>query len=90
MGNRRKAAGRGGRRQNDRRQDPFIRVRRNFWILVAATTVAVGMLSVALRQPPAPAVGLLTAVSGLMASITFTLAGRILVLASRGRRQRRR
>lgn len=68
------------------------RVSRNFWILVAATVLAVGGLSTALREPSGPATGVVTAVSALAALISVTLAGRILVVAGRrqGRKARRR
>ena len=70
--------------------DPLARVRRNFWILVAATTIAVGLLSVALRQPPGPTTGLLTALSSLAAVTTLALAGRILIVTTMKRRSTRR
>lgn len=68
------------------------RVVRNFWILVAATVLAVGGLSTALREPSGPVAGTVTALSALAALISVTLAGRILVVAGRrqGRKARRR
>lgn len=68
------------------------RVVRNFWILVAATVLAVGGLSTALREPSGPVTGTVTALSALAALISVTLAGRILVVAGRrqGRKARRR
>jgi FtsH-binding integral membrane protein len=65
------------------------RVRRNFWVLVTATTVAVGVLSIAVQQPPGVGTGILTLVAGLAALAGITLAGRILVVTARGRRSRR-
>lgn len=59
------------------------RVRRNFWMLCLATTVALGVLSTALRQPPGPLAAALTAVSALAAVVTVTLAGRILLVVTR-------
>lgn len=59
------------------------RVRRNFWLLALATTVALGVLGTALRQPPSPVVGVLTAVSALAALVTLSLAGRILLVVTR-------
>ncbi|MDC5698463.1 hypothetical protein OO014_14485 [Intrasporangium calvum] len=56
------------------------RVSRNFWILVAAAVLAVGLLSMAVRLPPSPIAGVLTAVSGLAAAASMALAGRILVV----------
>lgn len=66
------------------------RVRRNFWILVTATVLAVGLLSSAVRMPPSPFVGTLTAIAGLAAVASLVLAGRILVVASRSRVSPRR
>ena len=69
------------------------RVSRNFWLLVAATVVAVGVLSTALREPSGPVTGAITAFSALAALVSLTLAGRILiVVAGRrpGRKARRR
>lgn len=63
------------------------RVRRNFWALVAAGVVAVGVMSQALSRPAGPATGAAVAVSGLAALACVTLAGRILVVTSQlGRR----
>ena len=59
------------------------RVHRNFWILVTAAVVAVGLLSTAVRMPPSPFAGALTAVSGLAAAASLALAGRILVVTTR-------
>jgi hypothetical protein len=67
------------------RRDPLVRVRRNFWILLLAATMAAGLTSVAVRLPPSPAVGLLTACSSLAAVTAVALAGRILVVMSRAR-----
>ena len=61
------------------------RVIRNFWILVTATVVAVGLLSTAVRMPPSPFAGTLTAVSGIAAAASLALAGRILVVTTRSR-----
>jgi hypothetical protein len=67
------------------------RVSRNFWILVAATVLAVGGLSTALREPSGPVAGTVTAVSALAALVSMTLAGRILVVGRRpGRKARNR
>ncbi|HET7277241.1 MAG TPA: hypothetical protein VFJ22_04120 [Dermatophilaceae bacterium] len=68
------------------------RVSRNFWILVAATVLAVGGLSTALREPSGPVAGTVTAVSALAALVSMTLAGRILVVVGRrpGRKARNR
>jgi hypothetical protein len=69
------------------------RVDRNFWILVTATVVAVGSLFTAVRMPPSPFTGTLTAVSGLTEAASLALAGRILVASTRSRvnpRPRRR
>lgn len=59
-------------------------------MLVAAATVAVGLLSVAVGQPASPAVGVVTAASSVAAVATLALAGRILVLTTQSRRPRRR
>ena len=56
------------------------RVRRNFWVLVAAAVVAAGLLSLAVQMPPSPLAGVLTALSGLGALAALTLAGRIIVV----------
>lgn len=66
------------------------RVQRNFWFLVAATVVAVGVLTQALRQPSRPATAVVVAVSGLAAITSLTLAGRILVVMTTGRPRRGR
>ena len=66
------------------------RVRRNFWLLVAATTIAVGVLSQALKGPNNPTTAAIVAVSGLAAVASLTLAGRILVVTTTGRCRRRR
>ena len=58
------------------------RVRRNFWVLVAATVVAVGVLSQALAHTAGPGTAVLVAVSGLAALASVTLAGRILVVTA--------
>jgi len=65
------------------------RVRRNFWLLVAATILAVGVLSQALKGPNNPATAAIVAVSGLAAVASLTLAGRILVVTTAGHRRRR-
>ena len=87
------------RRQGDAdptsaRRHAVARVRRNFWLLVAATVVAVGVLSQTLREPAGPATGIVVAVAGLAAITSLTLAGRILTVttarrASLGSRTRR-
>ncbi|ADU49494.1 protein of unknown function DUF6 transmembrane [Intrasporangium calvum DSM 43043] len=59
------------------------RPHRNFWILVTASVVAVGLLSTAVRMPPSPLAGILTAVAGLAAAASLALAGRILVVTTR-------
>lgn len=59
------------------------RVRRNFWVLVGATILAVGMLSFAIRMPASPLAGALTAVSSIAAVTSLALAGRILVVTTR-------
>lgn len=61
------------------------RIHRNFWVLVTAAVVSVGVLSTAVRMPPSPLAGVLTAVTGLSAAASLALAGRILVLTTRGR-----
>lgn len=61
------------------------RVSRNFWILVAAAVLAAGLLSMAVRLPPSPMAGVLTAVSGLAAAASMALAGRILVVTGAAR-----
>ena len=71
------------------------RVRRNFWVLVAATVVAVGVLSQALARPAGPGTAALVAVSGLACLASVALAGRILVVTAalnrpQPRRRRRR
>ena len=66
------------------------RVRRNFWVLVAATVVAVGVLSQALARPAGMGTAALVAVSGLAALASVSLAGRILVVTAALNRQRRR
>ncbi len=63
------------------------RVRRNFWLLVAATILAVGVLSQALRGPNNPATAAIVALSGLAAIAGITLAGRILTVTTAGRRR---
>lgn len=59
------------------------RVHRNFWILVSATVVWAGLLSTAVRMPPSPFAGTLTAVAGMAAAASLALAGRILVVITR-------
>ena len=59
------------------------RAHRNFWVLVVATVVAVGLLSAAVRMPPSPVAGALTALAGLAAAASLALAGRILVVTTR-------
>lgn len=59
------------------------RSHRNFWVLVVATVVAVGLVSTAVRMPPSPVAGILTAVAGLAATASLALAGRILVVTTR-------
>lgn len=59
------------------------RVHRNFWVLVTASVVAVGLLSTAVRMPPSPVAGALTALAGLAAAAAVALAGRILVVTTR-------
>ena len=71
------------------------RVRRNFWALVAATVVAVGVLSQALARPAGPGTAALVAASGLVGLASVALAGRILVVTAalnrpRTQRSRRR
>ena len=63
----------------------YQRVRRNFWVLVAAAAVAVGVLSVAATMAPGPVAGALTAVSASFAVAAVALAGRILVVTGRRR-----
>ena len=67
----------------------YQRVRRNFWVLVAAAAVAVGVLSAAATLAPGPVAGALTAVSASFAVASVALAGRILVVTGR-RGERRR
>ena len=62
------------------------RVHRNFWLLVAATVLAVGVLSQALRSPSRPATAAVVAISGLAAVVSLTLAGRILTVTAARRR----
>jgi len=64
------------------------RVRRNFWLLVAATIVAVGVLSQALKGLNSPATAAMVAGSGLAAVASLTLAGRILAVTTAGSRRR--
>lgn len=59
------------------------RVRRNFWILVAAAVVAVGVLSAAARMTPSLLAGIITGLSATAAAAAIALAGRILVVSSR-------
>ena len=59
------------------------RVQRNFWVLLTASVLAVGLLSTALRMPPSPFAGTLTAISGLAAAASLALTGRILVVTTR-------
>ena len=59
------------------------RVRRNFWILVAAAVVAVGVLSTGVRMTPGPLAGLITGLSATAAAAAIALAGRILVVSTR-------
>ena len=66
------------------------RVVRNFWLLVAAAVVAVGLLSTTLRMPPSPLVGLATAICGVAAVAALALAGRILVVVTQLRATRAR
>ncbi|EWT07769.1 hypothetical protein N864_23595 [Intrasporangium chromatireducens Q5-1] len=67
------------------------RVRRNFWVLVAATILSVGILSQTLRMPAGHLTALLTAVSAVAALASLSLAGRILVVSTRkGRAPARR
>lgn len=66
------------------------RVRRNFWVLVAATVVAVGVLSQALARPAGHGTAALVAVSGLACLASVALAGRILVVTAALNRQQPR
>ena len=59
------------------------RVHRNFWVLLTASVIAVGLLSTAVRMPPSPFAGTLTALSGLAAAASLALTGRILVVTTR-------
>ena len=68
-------------------QQAIARVRRNFWLLVAATILAAGVLSQALKGPNRPATAAIVALSGLAAIGSLTLAGRILVVTTAGRRR---
>jgi len=66
------------------------RVRRNFWVLVTATVVAVGLLSRVIDSPASPLTAVVVAVSGLAGLVSLTLAGRILVVTTAGRPRSRR
>ncbi len=75
----------GGTDDGDRLR-ALARVRRNFWVLLAATVVAVGILTTAAQQPARPATAGLIAVSSLAALVTVSLAARILIVVThRGR-----
>ncbi len=65
-----------------RPQQAITRVRRNFWVLVAATILAVGVLTEALKAPNSPPAAAVLAVSGLAALASLTLAGRILTVTT--------
>lgn len=71
------------RRRRDADEPGWERVRRNFWLLCLAAMVALGVLSTAVRQPPSPLTGMLTAVSALAVVVTLSLAGRILLVVTR-------
>lgn len=66
----------------DQHTRALARIRRHFWLLVAATVVAVGVLSRALGWAPSARTGIVVAVSGLAALVSLTLAARILVVAT--------
>lgn len=66
------------------------RVHRNFWLLVTATILAVGVLSLEIKAPAGTGTAVLTAVSALAALVSISLAGRILVVTTGQRRRRRR
>jgi FtsH-binding integral membrane protein len=70
------------------RRQSIARVRRNFWVLVAATILAVGVLSQALKNPNSSTTAAVVAVSGLAALVSLTLAGRILAVTTAARRNR--
>lgn len=77
--------GAGSRAASERAREArraYARLWRNFWGLVAAAVVAAGVVSAALRLPSGPAVGALTAVSGVAALTALALAGRILVVVT--------
>ena len=59
------------------------RVHRNFWVLVTAAVLSVGVLSTAVRMPPSPVAGALTALAGLAAAASLALTGRILIVTTR-------
>ncbi|HEY3001252.1 MAG TPA: hypothetical protein VGJ44_02790 [Kribbellaceae bacterium] len=63
------------------------RVRRNFWLLVAATVIATGVLSRAIAAPAGPLAGITVAVSALAGLLTLALASRILVATTVRRRR---
>jgi hypothetical protein len=65
------------------------RARRSFWTLVVVAVLAAGWLSVAVTADPGPVTGLQVATSGLLLSVSMTLAARVLVSVERARRRSR-
>lgn len=54
------------------------RARRFFWVLVALSVLATGMLTDALSSPASPATGMRVSVAGLLLLALIALAARIL------------
>lgn len=63
------------------------RARRAFWLLLVLAVLAAGALTASLGAPPQPIAGIGVAVSGLVLTVSITLAGRILIAAERSRRR---
>lgn len=62
----------------------------SFWILVAATVLATGVLSSALAAAPGPLTGLRVAASGLILLGSLTFATRLMIAIERARQRARR
>jgi len=63
------------------------RARRSFWTLIVVAVLAAGWLNVAVTADPGPVTGLQVATSGLLLSVSMTLAARVLVSVERARRR---
>lgn len=63
------------------------RARRAFWLLLVLAVIAAGALTASLGAPPQRITGIGVAVSGLVLTVSITLAARILIAAERSRRR---